>query len=122
MLTPANIRYLVVIGNLDKNCGGVRCVEIADVLGVSKPSVHTMMKTLEGMNLVNKSRYGMVFLTSEGSAIAEICREYYDIIFQHFQKDLQFESSLAKSATYALIAEIPLDKIKIMCKHITLNK
>ncbi len=36
-LTAANIRYLLAIEDLDRNGKGVRCVDVAQALGITKP-------------------------------------------------------------------------------------
>ena len=41
-LTAANIRYLLVIRELDAEKRGARCIDVAKILGVTKPSVTTM--------------------------------------------------------------------------------
>lgn len=60
-LTASNIRYLIAIRKLCEDGNGTRCVRIAEVLGVSKPSVHTMINSLKELDLVRKDRYGEVF-------------------------------------------------------------
>ena len=43
LLTASNIRYLLAMKELEKSCQGLRCVDIAATLGLSKPSVHNML-------------------------------------------------------------------------------
>ena len=61
-LTASNIRYLLTMIKLDQAGKGVRCVDIATNLGLSKPSVHNMMDTLVQMGFVNRNTYGVAFL------------------------------------------------------------
>ncbi|NCC61618.1 MAG: winged helix-turn-helix transcriptional regulator [Verrucomicrobiae bacterium] len=61
-LSASSIRYLIALNALDKECG-IRCVDIAEKLGLTKPSVHRMMETLCDRALVKKVKYGMLFLT-----------------------------------------------------------
>ena len=70
-LTAANIRYLLALRDLDGDQRGVRCVSIAEALGVSKPSVHAMMDTLKKLSLVDKDRYGTVRFTPAGRELAD---------------------------------------------------
>lgn len=44
-LTASNIRYLLTMKELDRDGCGVRCVDLASALNLSKPSVHNMMDT-----------------------------------------------------------------------------
>lgn len=66
-MTPASIRYLLVLDDLCREGRGVRSVEIAARMNVSKPSAHSMLQNLCQAGLVEKERYGTVFLTPEGA-------------------------------------------------------
>ena len=69
-MTPASIRYLLVLDDLCREGKGVRSVEIAARMNVSKPSAHSMLQNLCQAGLVEKERYGTVFLTPEGRRAA----------------------------------------------------
>ena len=69
-MTPASIRYLLVLDDLCREGRGVRSVEIAARMNVSKPSAHSMLQNLCQAGLVEKERYGTVFLTPEGRRAA----------------------------------------------------
>lgn len=59
--------YLETVGFLsDDGEGSVRVTDIADKLGVSKPSVLTALKALEDRGFVEHERYHGVTLTSTG--------------------------------------------------------
>ena len=45
-LTPTAIKYLLTLSQLCAPGKGARCVAVAERLGVSKPSVHSMVRTL----------------------------------------------------------------------------
>ena len=49
---------------------GVRSVEVADQLGVSKASVSKALSILKDNGMVEQARYGRVLLTGEGMAYA----------------------------------------------------
>ena len=65
-MTPAAIKYLLVLDDLCREGKGVRSVEIAARMNVSKPSAHSMLQNLCQAGLVEKERYGTVYLTREG--------------------------------------------------------
>lgn len=113
-LTASNIKYLLVLKELNQTDGGVRCASIAEALGVSRPSVHRMIDTLKELGLVQKSRYGMVFFTRQGQVLAEQYSIYYCIVCRYFAAVL-LEETDKKAAAFALLAEIPLDSIAAMC-------
>ena len=59
-MTPAAIKYLLVLDDLCREGKGVRSVEIAARMNVSKPSAHSMLQNLCQAGLVEKERYGTV--------------------------------------------------------------
>ena len=59
--------YLEAILVLSKKGGGVRSVDIASMLGVSKPSVSHAMKLLREDGYIAMDRYGTVTLMDKGS-------------------------------------------------------
>ena len=62
--------YLEAILVLSKKGGGVRSVDIATMLGVSKPSVSHAMKLLREDGYIAMDRYGTVTLMDKGAEIA----------------------------------------------------
>ena len=71
-LTMANEDYLecmVRIEREDNETEGVRSVDIAQRLGVSKASVNKAVTALKTQGLVTQSHYGKVMLTDEGREI-----------------------------------------------------
>lgn len=75
-LTVANEDYLECIVRLEGEAGehaglGVRSVDIATQLDVSKASVNKAVAALKGQGLVDQSHYGKVMLTDEGRKIGE---------------------------------------------------
>ena len=118
ILSAAHIKYLIVINELDYNETGIRCVSVADTLHITKPSVHTMMNTLKKMELIEKDRYGMACLTEQGRAFAERYSRYYKTVCMYFDKILPKDVDL-KTVACALLAEIPIDGLEVMCKRIS---
>lgn len=95
-LTISQIYYLITLYLLGSGEKGIRCVDIAKALGISKPSVHMMMKTLSDMKLVDKTKYGNVFLSEKGKDILALYNEYYKIIRAYFEKILRLSNEHAK--------------------------
>lgn len=74
-LTVANEDYLECMVRIESEEGetnGVRSVDIAQRLGVSKASVNKAVSALKASELVEQSHYGKVVLT--GSAAARLVR------------------------------------------------
>ena len=108
--------YLKAILILQKNNGKVRSVDVAAYMGVSKPSVHAMMNTLKKLSLVDKDRYGTVRFTPAGRELADQYESYFQTICNHFSALLPCTAD-ARSAAYALIAELPADCLQQMCSR-----
>ncbi|OEH86603.1 hypothetical protein BHU72_10110 [Desulfuribacillus stibiiarsenatis] len=87
--------YLETIHLLEKNYGHARSVEIAERLGVSKPSVTKAMNSLKDKGLVNKEAYGTITLTKKGKQLSE------KIYTNHRLLSLFFEHSLELTAQEA---------------------
>ena len=67
-MTGANIRYLLTLLELQGKDGGVRCVDLAARLQVSKPSVHAMVSSLCQLGLAEKKHYGQ----SHGGGVRQV--------------------------------------------------
>ena len=67
-LTPSAIKYLLALLELCQPNKGARCMDIAEYLQVTKPSVHSMICNLCQSGLAEKKKYGAVFLTEQGHA------------------------------------------------------
>lgn len=115
-LTQANIRYLLAIESLNRNDSGVRCVDVAQALGITKPSVHSMMNTLKQLSLLEKSRYGMIHLTEEGKRAARRYQGWFNSISHHFAPLLTDERDVTVVAC-ALMAELPEGSMQTMCER-----
>lgn len=115
-LTASNIKYLLVLYNICPENSGVRCVRIAETLGITKPSVHAMINTLKNMELVTKDLYGEVAFTKKGLALAERYNGYYDLINKFFGKILPDEKD-AHSAACAVMAELSEESLCMFCKR-----
>lgn len=74
-LSMASEDYLESIYRLSHENGqeapdGVRSVDVAEQLGVSKASVNKALSTLKEAGMVEQTRYGRVSLTKQGSEYA----------------------------------------------------
>ena len=72
--------YLEAILVLSKKGGGVRSVDIATMLGVSKPSVSHAMKLLREDGYIAMDRYGTVTLMDKGAEIANRIYERHTVL------------------------------------------
>ena len=82
-LTAANNRYLLALRDLDGDQRGVRCVSIAEALGVSKPSVSHAVKLLREGGFLTKDSDHFLHLTALGQETAEKLYERYQFFAKH---------------------------------------
>lgn len=117
-LTASQINYLITLFRLNSGDTGIRCVDIAKALEITKPSVHTMMKTLSAMMLVRKTKYGNVFLSEDGKNTAEQYNEYYRTVCDYFEKSLCLSQRQAQRSALAVLSELSAEDIQNMCEQI----
>lgn len=72
--------YVELIAELIDAHGEARTVAIADVLGVSQPTVSNTVRRLMRDGLVTAARYRSIFLTEKGMALAARSRERHGIV------------------------------------------
>ena len=99
-LSASNIKYLLALRSLCGPSNEIRCVSVADALGISKASVHAMMNALKEKNLIEKNHYGMVHFTPEGRSLHRVSSE---------------EAAL-RAALCAFLAELPPDHLGRLCQ------
>ncbi len=103
-LSSSQIRYLLAMKELSDKNGAIRSIRLASELGCSKPSVHTMIRTLSAMDLVEKEPYGAVYFTLRGKKTAEHYARYYDAVCNVLGEYTKTDSMEAAEAICALIA------------------
>ena len=72
--------YLERIHELIEKKGYARAVDIAKALGISQPSVTSMVKKLAESGLLNYERYRGLTLTDEGLSVARAIQERHRIL------------------------------------------
>ncbi len=78
-MTPSIEDYLETIYRLDKG-NGVRSIDVAKMMCVSKPSVNRAIKTLIVHKYVTQKPYQDIFLTDKGREIAQELNMRYSIL------------------------------------------
>lgn len=116
-LTASNIKYLLVLYELRPGNSGTRCVRIAEMLGVTKPSVHTMINTLKGMGLVRKDLYGVVSFTESGLKLTERYSGYFELISSYFSRILPDKADV-RAAACAIMAELPEESLQCFAANV----
>ena len=108
-------RYLETIYELGESGGGeVRVKDIADSLGVSKPSVSEMVDRLVESQLVTHDKYAHIKLTSKGKRIAKGLDRKHDTIKHFFIDMLGVEEKVADKDACEIehvISDVTLNKL-----------
>ena len=80
--------YLETIYILENNHGHAHVVDIADHLGITKPSVTKAMTRLKKEGLIDKQSYGSITLTEKGKYISEKVYHKHCIVTDFLKKSL----------------------------------
>jgi len=102
-LTGVQMKYLHTIYRTQKDDQGVRSVDIAGALRVSKASVHRMVKLLSELEFVSMENRGNVKLTLLGKDEGTKIEEKYKKVYPFFIDYLELEQSEALECTYSFL-------------------
>ena len=83
-LTHSMAHYLQAVASLTREKGDASVSDIADLLGVSKAGVTSMIRSLRTRGLVRHERYGGVELTQEGRRLAMRTEASRDVLTRFF--------------------------------------
>lgn len=81
-ISPSKEEYLKAIYRLSKRTQFVRSIDLADYLGVTKPSVHHAVTALQAEGLVVKPLHGEICLTTEGEKQGQIISGKFQLLRQ----------------------------------------
>jgi len=114
--------YLEAIYELSDGENGVRMSDIADRLGVSKPTTNSAMATLSEKGLITNEKYGVIFLTPAGRKLAEITSKKHQIIREFFVNLLKIDPVTADEDACAIEHVISNDSIQAMQEFMSMYK
>ncbi len=108
-LTGSHIRYLLAIKRLHSDMG-IRSIDIAHELNITKVSVRCMMDTFLNLKYIHKEHGGLVYLTDHRMQRASKFEVYHRLL-----KDRLFEDSVVDEsvdiAICAFISELSEDSL-----------
>ena len=109
--------YLEAILVLSRKGGGVRSVDIATMLGVSKPSVSHAMKLLREDGYIAMDRYGTVTLLEKGEEIAMRIYERHQVLTKMLE-GLGVSEEVAKADACKLEHDISNESFEKIKEHL----
>ena len=83
-LTDSNLRYLLAIHHLAQQSTEVSPLALAQTMGVTKPSVTSILTSLMKQGVIVRRRYGKIYITDRGVLYARYYDELVEKILQHF--------------------------------------
>lgn len=113
-LTASQIRYLLVLKRLDKG-DGVKSVDIANELQLSKPSVHNMMDFFLEQDIIHKEPKRQVYLTERGLKMAKEYEAYHMVLKRKLFSG-KAPDCTADIAICAFLAELSKKNLKDLTK------
>lgn len=108
--TFSQLRYLIWIYRLSQSGCGVKNVELANVLGFKKPSVHNMLKNLSKLGMVRQEIFGLAYLTEEGYSLAQKYAFCFSVL-DHKISETFGKHATSENAVCSVLADVPFDKI-----------
>jgi len=108
--TFSQIKYLIWLYRLSQDGCGVKNIELANALDVSKPSVHYMLKSLSDLGLVRQEPFKLAHLTKEGRSLAQKYVFCFDVLERKISEIFGNEN-VSETAICGLLADMSLDKI-----------
>ena len=103
--TGAQIRYILCLNRLSRGGYGVKNVELAEALGLSRPSVHQMLKVLSDLGVVRQETFGLAHLTDGGRALARKYAVCYALL-EEKMADLCGQGGVSEAALCGLLADM----------------
>lgn len=122
-LSMASEDYLESIYRLSLEAGagkgvGVRSVDVAERLGVSKASVSKALLTLKDAGMVDQTRYGRVSLTQEGMAYAQRVWRTHRVLRAFLNGELGVDPSVADDEACLIEHYLSEDTINRWCAYL----
>ncbi len=111
-LCAGQYRYLLSIYRLQQEKKLIRCVDIANDLSVTRPSVSKMMKCMVRMELIEPDYCDAVRLTEKGIAIAEKYNSNYDMVYAFFRRMMRLSPEEAKEHAFLFLSTFPQSTVR----------
>lgn len=114
-MTVASMRCLLAVLALSEAFERVASRDIAQLMGVRRPTVHNMLASLREKGLIDMERYGEVRLTHGGMDCARMLEKQRDDISLVFARELGLDSDEAVRAALLLMSGLSRESVERMC-------
>lgn len=115
-LTAANIRYLLTMKAFADQSKPIRNKFLAEYLHYKKSSIHSMLKNLTAIGMIQMDDNNIIYLTEKGADTADRYQKYYSHLEKMMQKCLP-DLDKSENAILALLAEIPEHTLQKMVQQ-----
>ena len=110
---------LLALVSLADTQEAVTAQNTARLNGISKPSAHRTIGLLQEMGMIDKKRYGSMFITEKGRETAARLGCYRDSIALHFSSEYCLSLADASAAAILLLGELSEESLENMLRRIT---
>jgi Mn-dependent DtxR family transcriptional regulator len=97
---------------------GIRSVDVADQLDVSKASVNKALATLKERGMVEQSRYGRVMLTEQGREYAKDVWHRHRTLRVFLIKELGVDDETADEEACLMEHDLSADTMRRWCEYL----
>ena len=95
---------------LSRSGAGVKNIELATVLELSKPSIHNMLKSLAEMGIVTKQTYGLAHFTDEGRLLAKKYEACFKLLESRLS-ELCGDNTITENSICGILADLTCEEI-----------
>ncbi len=98
--------------------GGIRSVDVAEQLGVSKASVNKALATLKERGMVEQTRYGRVTLTGSGREYGKDVWHRHRTLRLFLIKELGVDEETADAEACLMEHDLSADTMRRWCEYL----
>ena len=109
--------YLEAMLMMKEKRGFIRSIDVANLLGVTKPSVSYATKRLRESGYISMEKDGFITLEPKGMAIAKEIYNRHKTLTEFFTK-LGVDEGVAREDACKIEHDISEESFKALCKHL----
>ena len=117
-LTSSKLRYLLTIAALEKTGEGIRCIDIAVQMGVSRASACRMLSAFVREGILSQAPDRTLHLTPAGREMAGGYEEQFGRLYPFFRETLELSPYDARECAMALCASLTQRSMTALCESL----